>query len=141
MGVCYYLIREDTRTCFDLGKVGYWREVFGQTPMLVTDAEVLAGLLYVIECGNADGLNRYAEEYGRRYPTTAALQGEAHYEPMPLEYLRKVADRIVAWSEGRLFSFVSDNDDRYEQIAMAGYDSGQPRSAWITGTRFDDVAV
>ncbi len=111
MGQEFYLVREDNRTLFELGKhAGAWREWLGRgNAIVVVDGleATLAGLLAIDIASWMGGPQINAEAYG-------AL----------------IALRIVAWADGQPFRFASDNECERERWG----EDGEP---WpVTGTRY-----
>jgi hypothetical protein len=110
MGQEFYLVREDNRTLFELGKfTGAWREWLGRgNAIVVVDGfeETLAGLL-AGDLVSWMGTQVDADAY-------AAL----------------IAHRIVTWAGGQPFRFASEQDCERERW-------GEDGDPWpVTGTRY-----
>lgn len=112
MGTCYYLVRRDNRTGYDLGKAWEWGDVFGRdgTPIVWTDVDYLE--------------RRLSESWH-----DLLMRGL-----LPPGYLRRVAEDILDWSEGKPFEFHSEHSGVVEDLYMEGWDEGTSRE-WITGDR------
>jgi hypothetical protein len=133
MGTCYYLIRRDTRTAYDLGKAYFLRHVFGEgSPLHVAagDVDTLVALALAAQRGDLDGgcdvsLHRGPDEAEETYA-----------------YWRAVMLDVLDWSEGQSFELHSEHSALYEEMAMDGWERRPPRERLFrTGDRHDDVAV
>lgn len=134
MGTCYYLVRRDTRTVYDLGKSYFLHHAFGddETPLRVTpdDVDTLVALILAAERGDLDGM----------HDVTLHRGPDAHDERWA--YWHAVALDVVDWSEGQPFEFHSGNSGLIEDICMEGWDRDSGRARlYTTGDRHDNVAV
>lgn len=121
MGTCYYLIRQDTRTGYDLGKAWEWSDngVFGcEVPVTIT----------------ADG----AGDLAARLDRYSAGWKKDDFDAA--KYFRDVAEDIVHWSEGKEFILVSEHHRLVEEYNMEGWSrKGRDRERqWVTGSRFSN---
>jgi hypothetical protein len=121
MGTCYYLFREDPYGAagyvgYDLGKAGFWHAPLG------------AGCL-----PDADTL------------TKQLLDAAGWISDDDRAYVRRVAEDIIDWAEGKSFVFVSEHDYLYERVSDVWYDAHPvgsysnaewQRREWLTGSRF-----
>lgn len=130
MGTCYFLIRRDTMTGYDLGKAwelcrafaphqavtgGQYEETFVVT---TSDVDTLAELMALASSGDLE-----IADVHRRPP-----------DPEQLAYWRLVALDIVDWSEGQPFEFHSEHSGLYEDLTMDGWEDDLQR-IWETGDR------
>lgn len=132
MGTCYYLVRRDTRTVYDLGKAYFLHHAFGDVPLCVTadDVDTLVSLILAAERGDLDGAHDVSLHRGP----------DAHDEHWA--YWRAVALDVVDWSEGQPFEFHSEHSGLIEDIHMEGWDHDPKRERlYTTGDRHDNVAV
>ena len=114
MGICYYLVRRDVRTIYDLGKALFLQDIFGkQQPMRVSADDV---------------------------DTLVAQILAAQYWELPETYWRAVVLDVVDWSEGHPFEFHSENSSLLEDIEMDGWDHDPPLERLCrTGDRHNAV--
>lgn len=120
MGQEFFLVREDNRTLFDLGKsTGGWREWLGRGNAIVVVEgleETLAGLLTL-------DIASWNPAYGDATASIAIDEMNAIYGAL-------VARRIVEWADGQPFRFASDQECERERW-------GERCKPWpITGTRY-----
>lgn len=108
MSTCYFLVRRDNRTIFDLDKLWYLRQVFGdEEPILLTAGEVdeAVALALAAQRGDLDGYHDVTI-----------------HRPEPDEadraYWRALMEEIVVWSDGKPFEFHSEHSALYEEIVM-----------------------
>ena len=96
MGYCYYLIREDNRTCFELGKhVGDWAEYLGdwRSPIVLLPE-------------HEETLTLVLAQLMPDVPT--------HYPPF-------VAKSIINWSEGQPFYFAGEETREDYELTGSRY--------------------
>lgn len=119
MGQEFFLMREDNRTLFELGKhTGGWREWLGRgNAIVVVDGleETLAGLL-------ALDIASWVPPGHTQHFSVGVDTAEG--------YAGLVTRRIVEWADGQPFWFASD--DECETERWAEHDEPWP----ITGTRY-----
>lgn len=116
MGTCYYLVRRDNRTGYDLGKSYGWDGAFAY-PMVLKAADVDTLVDLIVQTSKPYGWCQTKKDR---------------------EYLRIVALDIVDWSEGQPFEYHSEHSGLVEDICMEGWDRDPEISVereWITGDR------
>lgn len=85
MGTYWYLIDDENKEKFDLGK-GYWNDVFPDEEMIVFD--------------------EYSEE--QLYCKILGEVAHTFADNTPIGYFRKVSEKIYKWCENRIVSIRSD---------------------------------
>lgn len=138
MGICYFLIRRDTRTVYELGKAWFLCHVFGEAdaslPICVAEGDVdtITSLILAAERGDLD---LCCDVSLHRRPDAE----EEHYG-----YWRAVAADVVDWSEGQPIEFHSEHSGLYEDIFMSARerdgDSMRVR-CFKTGSRHDPCSA
>lgn len=133
MGTCFYLIRRDTRTAYDLGKASFLRDAIGEevpTRVSAGDADTMLALVLAAKRGDLRG--RHDVTLHRRPDT----------EDEDYAYWRAVVLDVVDWSEGQSFELHSEHSELYEEISMDGWrDSPRRERLFITGDRHDRHAA
>lgn len=124
MGTCYYLIREDNQTLYELGKTGEWHRAFSDARWIIVDSDSDHRDMVESLCSASERVGWNLEEL------TDVGNGEWITNR---EYIRRVFADIVRWSDGQWFEFISEHDGRYERLRDRAEDAGEP---YITGTRF-----
>lgn len=114
MGIEYYLVRDDDRTLYALGKgTGSWGSFMGRrdweegpgSPMTIVDAGALASLMH-----------------------EAAQVDEWDLDVATLDYFIDVATDVVRWSGGMPVRFVDEHNDPVDRMEDGGWR--------ITGSRY-----
>lgn len=117
MGICYYLVREDDRTIYELGKgTGDWGEALG----MGTEWDGCTGPEVTMGMDRAEWL------------TTELERLSDDLGPVPPGYYADVATDILRWAEGRPFRFIIENGILEQWTEDPDYDF----DSHVTGSRY-----